>query len=42
MIVVEVCGMVGKISGRMGVLEIEDGAVVGVSWPLPSGPLPVH
>ena len=30
-----------KISWIMGVLEEEDGAVVGVSWPLPSDPLSI-
>ena len=38
-----ICGlMVGfwwsvKFSWRMGILEQEDGTVVGVYWPLPSG-----
>ena len=32
-----VCGLpvVGRISWRMGCLEVQDGGVVGVFWPLP-------
>ena len=43
-----VCGLpVGfrwsvKISWRMGVFEKQDGAVVGVFWPLPSGFVLLH
>ena len=43
-----VCGLpVGfqwsvKISWQMGLLEEQDGTVVGVFWLLLSGPLPVH
>ena len=31
-----------KISLKMGVLEEKDGAVVSVSWPLPSGLVSSH